>query len=127
MDEAEGDGDWLDEHENALWGAAKTFYDPCPPGWKVPARPIYGEHSVSSVYLYGMEMDGVWYPATGYRHRVSSNLNEVGREGHYWYSTPRDDGHAYSFYFNSGSTTVDLANHYSPKAQLNAIRCMKDE
>ena len=127
MDEADGDGDWLLEHENALWGAEKTMYDPCPRGWKVPSRPIYNEHSVTSQFQYGLNMDGIWYPATGFHHSVSFNLNQVGQEGHYWYSTPKDDGNAYSFFFDSGHETVDLANHASPKAQLNAIRCMKDE
>lgn len=126
MDEADGDGDWLIEHENALWGEEKTMYDPCPRGWKVPSRPVFQEHSVESVYQYGMQMDGVWYPATGFRHSVSFNLNRVGQEGHYWYVTPKDDGHAYSFFFDSDNQTVDLTNHDSPKAQLNAIRCVED-
>ena len=127
MDEASGDGDWLAEHENALWGEEKTIFDPCPLGWKVPSRPIYNNHSVSSQFQYGLQMDGIWYPATGFRHPVSFNLNKVGLEGHYWYSTPKDDGNAYSFFFDSDNETVDLANHYSAKAQANAVRCMKDE
>ncbi len=129
MDSPEGDGDWLDEHENALWGEEKTIYDPCPRGWKVPTRPVYDEHSVSCRYQYGMEMDGIWYPAAGYHHSVSFNLNSVGQEGHYWYATPKDDGTAYSLYFNSreGEETLDLVNHATPKAQLNSIRCVKDE
>ena len=127
LDEAGGDGDWLDEHENALWGEEKTIFDPCPPGWKVPSRPIYNSHSVSSQFQYGMQMDGIWYPANGFRHPVSFNLNNVGLEGHYWYSTAKDDCHAYSFFFDSDNETVDLANHYSAKAQANAVRCMKDE
>lgn len=123
-----GDGDWLSSHENALWGEDKTIYDPCPPGWKVPARPVFNTlHSVTSVFSYGLQMDGIWYPAAGFHHYVSFNLNKVGNEGHYWYSTPKDDGHAYSFFFDAPNKTVDLANHYTPKAQLNAIRCMKDE
>lgn len=129
MDSLEGDGDWLDVHENALWGEEKTIYDPCPRGWKVPTRPVYDEHSVSCRYQYGMEMDGIWYPAAGYHHSVSFNLNSVGQEGHYWYATPKDDGTAYSLYFNSreGEETLDLVNHATPKAQLNSIRCVKDE
>lgn len=32
-------GDWLSAHDNTLWGkgAAKTIYDPCPAGYRVPA------------------------------------------------------------------------------------------
>lgn len=129
MDSSDGDGDWLDEHNNALWGETKTMYDPCPRGWKVPSRPIYDQHTVSSKYQYGMEMDGIWYPAAGYHHSVSFNLNSVGFEGHYWYATPKDDGNAYSLYFNSteDEETLDLTNHATPKAQLNSIRCVKDE
>ena len=127
MDSVDGDGDWLAEHENTLWGEEKTPYDPCPPGWKVPSRPVFSEKTVTSVYQYGLQMDGIWYPATGFHHSVSFNLNKVGSEGHYWYATPKDDGHAYSFFFDSDNETVDLVNHYTPKAQLNAIRCMKDE
>lgn len=127
MDEPNGDGDWLTEHENALWGEEKTIFDPCPRGWKVPSRPIYHDKTVSSIYQYGLQMDGIWYPATGFHHKVSFNLNRVGKEGHYWYATPKDDGNAYSFFFDSDNDTVDLASHYSAKAQANAVRCMKDE
>lgn len=126
MDGQDGDGDWLAEHENALWGEEKTMYDPCPPGWKVPSRPIVQEYSVESVYQYGLQMNDIWYPATGFRHSMSFNLNRVGQEGHYWYATPKDDGHAYSFFFDSDNETVDLVNHVSAKAQLNAIRCVED-
>ena len=29
-------GDWNPEPDNGLWGGAKTLYDPCPPGYRVP-------------------------------------------------------------------------------------------
>lgn len=126
MDEINGDGDWLSQHNNALWGPAKTMYDPCPPGWKVPSRPIYNNKVVASEYNYGMLMNDVWYPAAGFHHSYSFNLNEVGKEGHYWYATPASDGSAYAFYFNSRDKVVDLANHADPKAQCNSVRCMKE-
>lgn len=30
--------DWLTTSDNTLWGASKTVYDPCPPGFKVPSN-----------------------------------------------------------------------------------------
>ena len=127
MGQADGDGDWLSEHDNTLWGEVKTIYDPCPRGWKVPSRPIYQDKVVSSVFDCGMEMDGIWYPASGFHHPISFNLNQVGNEGHYWYATPSDNGHSYTFYFSSDNQTVDLVNHTDAKSQLNTIRCIEDD
>ena len=69
-------------------------------------------------------MGGVWYPATGFRN-TSFNFTAVGHQGHYWYSTAKDDNSAYAFYFDNQNT--DLANHADPKAQCNPVRCVMDE
>lgn len=120
-------GDWLSKSNNALWGDKKTMFDPCPLGWKVPSRPKWeGEKTFTGSFEnYGLTMTNIWYPASGYRHFNSFNLNEVGKQGHYWYSTAKDDGTAYVFYFDD--TTIDLANKYDYKAQCNTVRCVKDE
>ena len=121
--------DWLAEPNNALWGPEKTIYDPCPPGWKVPTRPTLSEHTFQCQFQLGMSLDGEWFPATGYRHFRSFSLGGVSTEGHYWYASPKDDGTAYSIYFecdyNTG--TLDFVNHADSKAQCNAVRCVKDE
>ena len=121
--------DWLVEPNNALWGEEKTMYDPCPPGWKVPSRPALTNHAFECQFQYGMSLDGNWFPATGYRHFRSFNLHGVGSEGHYWYATPKDDGTAYSIYFESdySTGTLDFVNHSDSKAQCNAVRCVKEE
>ena len=123
------DGDWLAEPNNALWGAEKTVYDPCPPGWKVPSRPVWeGDKTIVGTFGYGLSMDNIWYPASGFRHYMSFNLNSVGKEGHYWYSTPATGEHmdkAYVFYFDDSK--IDLVNHMDYKAQSNPVRCMMDE
>jgi uncharacterized protein (TIGR02145 family) len=80
---------------------------------------------VAGLYEFGgLTMDGVWFPATGYRHHLSFNFNNVGTQGHYWYSTPKDDGSAYVFYFDDDK--IDLANHADNKAQCNPVRCVED-
>ena len=121
------DGDWLSESNNALWGDEKTMFDPCPLGWKVPSRPIWeGQKTFTGTFEnYGLTMNSIWYPASGFRHFQSFNLNEVGNQGHYWYSTAKDDGTAYVFYFDD--ETIDVANKYDYKAQCNPVRCVKDE
>ena len=30
--------DWTTDHDNSYWSTTKTIYDPCPPGYVVPAR-----------------------------------------------------------------------------------------
>ncbi len=54
MPAASTDGDWLYSYDNSPWGATKTIYDPCPPGWKVP----------SSEILQNIKSDS--YPKSGY-------------------------------------------------------------
>ena len=128
-----GSSNWLLEPINGLWGPTKTIYDPCPPGWKVPSRPVWSTaHSVTAEFdteNKGLTMDGHWYPAVGYRHATSFNLHNVGLEGHYWYATSYDDGTANAFYFGhegSSPTIVELNTHADNKAQANSVRCVRE-
>lgn len=77
--------DWIygDSRMDGLWAAAKTEYDPCPPGWQVPSISVWTIASgIEGTFFSqldfadeGMEMSGkyaptypsVWYPATGLR------------------------------------------------------------
>lgn len=129
----EGSANWLAEAINGLWGPTKTMYDPCPPGWKVPSRPVWASTpSVTAEFdsvNKGLTMGGNWYPAAGFRHNESFNLHNVGLEGHYWYATPYDDGTANAFYFSqegSSPTIVELNTHADKKAQANSVRCVKE-
>ena len=123
--DGEKHGDWLAESDNSLWGENKTMFDPCPPGWKVPSRPDWeGSKTFSGTFGYGLSMSGVWYPASGFRNYTSFNFNEVGKEGHYWYSTAKEDGSAYVFYFDNDE--IDLVNHADFKSQCNPIRCVAE-
>ncbi len=129
----EGSTDWLSDPDNGLWGDTKTKYDPCPPGWKVPARPVWSSaHSVVAEFdpqYKGLTMGSKWYPAAGLRNSTSFNLHNVGLEGHYWYATPHDAGTAHAFYFyyqSSSSTDIDLNSHSDSKAQANSVRCVRE-
>lgn len=128
----EGSANWLSEAINGLWGPVKTKYDPCPPGWKVPSRPVWSSaHAVVATFDLqgrGLRMDGEWYPAAGYRHNESFNLHNVSLDGHYWYATAHSDGTAHAFYFyeSNGTAEVDMNGHADNKAQANSVRCVRE-
>ncbi len=83
---------WMPEEEYSKrpWREeVKTIYDPCPPGWKVPAKD---------------DMDGIsGLPATGLYGSDGPGLRNFGNAGtgYYWTSTISDDptlpGNAYAF------------------------------
>lgn len=83
---------WMPEEEYSKrpWREeVKTIYDPCPPGWKVPAKD---------------DMDGIsGLPATGLYSSNGPGLKNFGNAGigYYWTSTISDDpalpGNAYAF------------------------------
>lgn len=62
-------GDWLATHNNALWGngAAKTIYDPCPAGYRVPAY-----NSGDALWKKLTEVDGFEASVTGCWWKVGS-------------------------------------------------------
>ena len=46
--------DWLySDHDNELWGAVKTVYDPCPKGWKVPDKDVYADFMIGDDHDQG--------------------------------------------------------------------------
>lgn len=87
MPEAEyGKRPWREE--------VKTIYDPCPPGWKVPAKAdMDGITGLPDTGLYGSTDKGT----------TDANLRSFGNYdlGYYWTSTISDDsnlpGNAYAF------------------------------
>ncbi|MBQ9892502.1 MAG: hypothetical protein IJM35_05035 [Bacteroidales bacterium] len=64
------------EKDIAFWDGAKTIFDPCPPGWKVPSKSSFGTTFMSNFSNLGTTTDGVyvncgsantWYPSVAYR------------------------------------------------------------
>ena len=37
--------DWIEDANDNLWASAKTMYDPCPPGWRVPDGMAFDENN----------------------------------------------------------------------------------
>lgn len=104
--------DWSYTKESGRWGASKTMYDPCPPGWKVPSAGSSGvwakaASSGSKTFTYdwnssrGMNFSGkfgtesiIWYPAASWLKYNDGSLNSCLEDlsgygaiiylGHYW-------------------------------------------
>lgn len=94
------DGNTPQDH---LWDEAKTIYDPCPPGWKVPesgddgvwntaagkpdsnnidSRPYstrYDENHLKGLNLSGLLGDApmIWYPLAGFIEPHFNGINEI--------------------------------------------------
>ena len=70
---------WVDNMTDDLWGATKTIFDPCPPGWKVPGKDVWDASFVSDFIASdfvdnGFTVGGIRYPSTGHRLVQTYNL-----------------------------------------------------
>lgn len=94
-------GDWTDTSSDDYWGGesmAKTIYDPCPPGWKVPVCDAAGATPYDWLQYtkmtwdatnFGAEQDGQWFPATGTRVYASGgcDCSDANPYGGLWIGT----------------------------------------
>ena len=136
------ENDWhYSSRNNDLWKSAKTIYDPCPAGWRVPDGGTDGVWSnalgSSSSFNYnysstreGMNFYGefgsasnIWYPASGYRSNFNGSLNNVGLAGGYWSVTPGIYDPYYCGFNSYGN--VSLLSE-SDRAVGRAIRCLQE-
>jgi hypothetical protein len=130
--------------ENTLWGhnAAKTVYDPCPVGWRVP---VNSGMSVETSPWYGFTHanGGPWnggynwgtnalYADAGYRERRNGLLSGSGGDGSYWEASPYsidDDitsygaGHLHFYGTSNFSFAVHGIDH---RAYGFNVRCVKE-
>ena len=119
---------WVVNLIDTYWSkSAKTIYDPCPSGWKVPGREVWNGIKVKhdrdggpyGVVLYFNEEDYFWYPDTP---RISSgggmDGSYTGDKTHFWTA-------------ECGVTKyLDHSNSYEiqhDRCDGQPIRCMKDE
>lgn len=153
-EDGDGVGDWLHEADNRLWNDnAKSLYDPCPYGWRVPraeelakltfaadntadldtARKQYGWYLESGLERY-------FFSGCGYRRYMDGKVQNVNYsdaypynpepwEGYYWSSTANEDGSAVSLYFDL-ITTRSLSHYNSAMSSRRAngmqVRCIKE-
>jgi hypothetical protein len=109
-------------HDNALWSdspepGTKTYYDPCPEGWRMP--PHYTDPEVSpwknDAYLVWTEY------ANGYIR--SDGVTDGATEGRIWTASANNEQAWYTYLPNS--TTVNHAG-ITYRASALSVRCVKD-
>ncbi len=136
------DGDWhYSSRNNELWESAKTIYDPCPTGWRVPDggdNGVWSKALGSSSYYYdtyndvnkGINFFGkfgsastIWYPASGCRYYDVGSLYRVGSGGGYW-SASLNSFYAYGLYFFDHGYVGPSGR--DGRAYGQAVRCVKE-
>jgi len=134
--------DWYStsSSNNALWGnadrngtpTAKTIFDPCPAGWRVPTFK-FGISPWSVLPYPNFENYGsTWtnpnagfYPAAGYRSGVNGTLGESGATGCYWSASPTSLSSNNSVLMNfNDSDTYPQDDGY--RSSGYSIRCVKE-
>lgn len=131
--------------DNTRWAPseyAKSIYDPCPAGWRVPDgddngvwAKAFGSSSIIYDYPYhstngGMDFCGsfghmstIWYPASGCRNS-SGILVGVGYRGLYWSASPRDND-AYCMLFSSYGNLIP-SSELGSRDTGKSVRCIKE-
>jgi uncharacterized protein (TIGR02145 family) len=112
-------GLWNNPTWNAIPAAGKSFFDPCPPGWKLPVNGTWDVFALGNVHnptdyasgtnTAGWEfyMDNVlknawaYYPAAGYRRLDTGTMKGERENGYSWPSSP------------SSSTNGQILNYFS--------------
>ena len=127
--------------DDTRWQSAKTIYDPCPVGWRVPdggsdgvwSKALGSSSSYSGAYdstNEGMNFSGnfgdastIWYPASGYRYGDAGALSNVGDTGDYWSVSP-NSYYAYSLRFNYIGSVYPSNSNY--RAYGFGVRCVQE-
>lgn len=118
------------------WDSEKTFYDPCPHGYRVPdggengvwAKPGFANASYENVgvcgFLFLINGQSVFYPAPGWR--THGSLKDVGWYGHYWSSTIESDIYnSYKLYLFTRGPEFDPVDRNSRYIACS-VRCQKE-
>lgn len=132
---SDNDGNWTTSNE-ALWGSAKTMYDPCPPGYRVPYTTEYLPLSYGPDELEGWMYDAgnhvftigdpdAVYPLGGYL-SCDASYCEYGTSSYVW-SARGSSGTAFNFGITSGDNGMMYDKSAKKTANGYAVRCMSEE
>ena len=133
--------------DNTRWTtseAAKSIYDPCPSGWRVPDGGENGvwvkafDSSDSGTLIFdnnkkGINFSGkfghyatIWYPATGCLNTIGGRVEYVGTLGNCWSASP-DYKEAYLLNFEYYSNKVLYYPTFSYyRSDGESVRCIKE-
>ena len=130
-------GDWLpaDQADNTLWqNDVKTMYDPCPPGYRVPARDTesaFHSSDLSTATGWNDNAGNYWFalgdplavfPYAGYRDDYSpKGMTHAYDRGAYWTAYSSQDAKAYYVNVRAGSAH---ARAEAGKSRAGSVRCV---
>lgn len=128
--------DWysnMGNRNDALWGdgEAKSAYEPCPNGWRVPANGSFDDFLITSFTVSGSGTNITngrtyqsiaWFPAAGFRASDNGALGRVGFSGYSWSATANDTD-AYNLGFNETQLNSNSSN---ARAVGFPIRCVQE-
>ena len=107
--------------------SGKTFFDPCPQGWRLPTKEEYSDFSTSN-YMWdnfnnGRNYNSNWFPTVGYRYGYDGQELNENNLGCYWSSTPNKKNYGYYLGFSSKKVYPDGSRN---RAYGFAVRCIKE-
>ena len=128
-------GDWLLPADNTLWqDGAKTMYDPCPPGYRVPAlagnenffsgdaTAAAGWEENKAQYYFAMGNPQAVFPFAGYRDDYSpEGMTHAYDRAVYWSSSASSDAKAAYLNVRAASAHA-LAD--AGKSRAGSVRCV---
>ena len=132
---ADHNGSWTTSNEN-LWDSAKTKYDPCPPGYRVPFGSEFLPVSYGPDELEGWFHDGAAHVVAvgdpllafplGGTLSCDGSRSGCGTEGHIWSSRSSGTaGYCFGVGVKDGGMTYD--NTTQKKANGYSVRCISEE
>ena len=129
-----GNNDWAspNNYTSKNWNDisesdGKTFFDPCPEGWRLPTKAEYSNFSTTTFTWdatnSGRTYNGNWFPAAGYRYSDDGSMCSVGSYGLYWSASPFSEYYGYDLNFSSGYV-YPASNDY--RANGFSVRCVQE-
>ena len=105
----------------------KTFFDPCPEGWRLPIKSEYSNFSTTTFTWdatnRGRTYNYNWFPAAGWRNYSNGSVDYVGSEGKCWSVSPSDESYGYYLYFYSSSVYLASGGN---RATGRSVRCVQE-
>jgi uncharacterized protein (TIGR02145 family) len=129
-----GNNDWAspNNYTSKNWNDisesdGKTFFDPCPEGWRLPTKAEYSNFSTTTFTWdatnSGRTYNGNWFPAAGSRRSDGGGMGYVGSYGDYWSASPSSENNGYRLYFLSGDVYPAYSNL---RAYGFSVRCVQE-
>ena len=106
----------------------KTFFDPCPEGWRLPTKDEFSSFSITNFAWdstnSGRTYNNNWFPASGYRADSDGSMHDVGSYGDYWSASPNLENNGYGL--NFGSSYVQQSRNWYGRADGFSVRCVQE-